>query len=132
MVLVDTSVLVSALKGITNKQVDKLSDIIEMGIPWGLNLYIYQEILQGAKDTKEFNNLKKYFETQRFYYLKNGKISFENASEIYFKCRKAGFTISSTIDCLVAQTAIENDLYLLHDDSDFDYIQKTINILKVY
>ena len=132
MVLVDTSVLISALKGITNKQVDKLSDIIEMGIPWGLNLYIYQEILQGAKDTKEFNNLKKYFETQRFYYLKNGKRSFEKASEIYFKCRKAGFTISSTIDCLVAQTAIENDLYLLHDDSDFDYIHKTIKILKVY
>ena len=51
-------------------------------MPWGLNLYIYQEILQGAKDIKEFNNLKKYFSTQRFYYLNDGKKSFEKASLI--------------------------------------------------
>lgn len=31
-------------------------------------------------------------------------------------------------DCLIAQTVIENNLYLLHSDSDFDNIAKVINL----
>jgi predicted nucleic acid-binding protein len=36
--------------------------------------------------------------------------------------------INSTIDCLIAQTAIENNLYLLHNDSDFDNIAKVVDL----
>jgi predicted nucleic acid-binding protein len=41
-------------------------------------------------------------------------------------CRKKGITIRSTIDCLIAQTALENDLILLHEDYDFDLMAKVI------
>jgi predicted nucleic acid-binding protein len=34
-------------------------------------------------------------------------------------CRNAGITIPSTIDLLIAQTAIEHSLFLLHNDKDF-------------
>ncbi|MDF2529848.1 MAG: PilT protein domain protein, partial [Gammaproteobacteria bacterium] len=44
---------------------------------------------------------------------------YQLAAEHYFKCRKKGLTIRSTIDCLIAQIAIENDLLLLHNDRDF-------------
>jgi predicted nucleic acid-binding protein len=47
-----------------------------------------------------------------------------SAARMYFRCRKKGMTINSTVDCLIAQTAIENNSYLLHNDSDFDNIAK--------
>ena len=31
-------------------------------------------------------------------------------------------TVGSSVDCLIAQTAIEHRLHLLHNDSDFDRI----------
>jgi predicted nucleic acid-binding protein len=57
--------------------------------------------------------------------------SYASAAKIYFKCRKKGITISSTIDCLIAQSAIENNLFLLHNDSDFDRISKVVG-LKIF
>ena len=44
---------------------------------------------------------------------------------------KKGITIRSTIDCIVAQTTIEHDLYLLHHDKDFEIMGKVIP-LKFY
>ncbi|MEQ6358376.1 hypothetical protein SAMN04244560_00243 [Thermoanaerobacter thermohydrosulfuricus] len=45
---------------------------------------------------------------------------------------KKGITIRSTIDLLIAQTAIENNLYLLHDDKDFSLIAQVDERLKEY
>jgi len=36
--------------------------------------------------------------------------------------------ISGTIDCLIAQTAIENNLLLLHNDSDFEKIAEVVKL----
>ena len=41
---------------------------------------------------------------------------------MYFDCRRAGFTIRSAIDCLIARVALEHELMLLHDDRDFEKI----------
>ena len=40
-------------------------------------------------------------------------------------------SVGSSVDCLIAQTAIEHDLFLLHNDSDFDRIAK-VSSLKAY
>ena len=45
---------------------------------------------------------------------------------------EAGLTIRSTIDMLIAETAIENDLLLLEDDNDFKTMSKTVKELKLY
>jgi hypothetical protein len=42
---------------------------------------------------------------------------------MYLKLRKKGVTVS-TIDCLIAMVAIENDLFLLHNDVDFTRISR--------
>lgn len=49
MILVDTSVLIAFLKGIENEKVKKFEEAIQNNIPFGINNFIYQEILQGAK-----------------------------------------------------------------------------------
>jgi len=60
--------------------------------------------------------------------LNKGINSYKEAAGIYFDCRKKDLAISGTIGCLIAQTCIENDIYLLHDDKDFDLISKIIKI----
>ncbi|MGB9812724.1 MAG: type II toxin-antitoxin system VapC family toxin [Thermovenabulum sp.] len=132
MILVDTSVLISFLKGVNKEQVRKFEEVIQKNIPFGINYFIYQELLQGAKNEKEFALIKNYFSTQKFYDLKYGARSYENAAKLYIKCRKKGITIRSTVDLLIAETAIENDLYLLHDDNDFSLIAKVDERLKEY
>ncbi len=128
MVLVDTSVLIDYFKGIQNPGTNAFEFILNSKIPFGINSFIFQEVLQGAKTQKEFNMLRKYLETQIFYELRDKKKSFEKAAEIYFKCRKKGYQVGSTVDCLIAQTAIENDLLLLHNDEDFLKIAKIVKV----
>ena len=40
--------------------------------------------------------------------------------------------IRNTKDLLIAETAIENDLYLLHNDNDFQLMSKVVKNLKIY
>ena len=122
MILVDTSVLINYFKGKENEQVNKLDKIIEHGIPFGINYLIYTEVLQGAKSKKEYEKLDKYLSTQIFYHLKSVPESYRESARLYIDCRKKGITIRSTIDVLIAWTAIENGLYLLHDDEDYSKI----------
>ena len=132
MILVDTSVLISYFKGIENEATQKFEKIMLNNIPFGINKYIYQELLQGVSTEKDFEKLKEYLETQKFYDVRSGIKSFEESAKIYYKCRKAGITIRSTIDLIIAQTAIENELLLLHDDNDFKNMKKVIPELKIY
>ena len=132
MILVDTSVIINYLKDRKNEAVKQFEYILEKSLPYGINTFIYQEILQGAKTDKEYNLLKVYFETIPLYYLKYGKESYEQAALINIRCRQNGITIRSTIDLLIAETAIENNVYLLHDDNDFINIAKVIKELKLY
>ena len=132
MILVDTSVLINFFKGIENEKVNKLTEIINNGIPFGITKHIYMELIQGSLNMKEFNQLKDYLGSQRFYDLKNGIKSYEKAALIYFKCRRKGITIRSSIDLIIIQTAIENKLFLLHDDRDFSQIARIITELKEY
>ena len=115
MYLVDSSVWIDYLNNNTSQAVDKLIALERAG----LMPLIYTEVLQGAKNQKMFDTYQFYLSAQNFYALKDNKQSFEQSALIYSKCRKKGITIHSTIDCLIAQCAIEHDLILLHNDKDF-------------
>lgn len=132
MVIVDTSVLIPFFNGKKIEEVDKLEYIIKNNIPFGINNFIFQEILQGSRTEKEFNILRNYLVTQKFYDLLYGIQSHENASLIYFNCRKNGITVRSTIDLLIVETALENNLKLLHIDNDFTNIGKIIKELHFF
>lgn len=96
-----------------------------------INEFIYQELLQGSKDEKEFAVLKSYLMDVPLYSLKRGIQSFDNAALLNFRCRRKGVTIRSTIDLLIAETAIENNIPLLHDDDDFANMVRIITELKL-
>ncbi len=50
---------------------------------------------------------------------------------MYFNCRRAGITIRSATDCLIARIAIEHELILLHDDRDFESMAEVVPELEL-
>lgn len=119
MILVDTSVLIDLFKGVSNEPADRMRDVLRHQIPFGITAVIYQELLQGAKSEEEYVLLRDYLSSQRFFHPRHPVKTYEGAAHIYFSCRNKGVTVRSTIDCLIAQIALEQDLLLLHNDKDF-------------
>ena len=128
MILVDTSVLIDLFKGNDNDAVCVFREVIQQQVPFGITSFIYQDILQGARTRKEYVTLNEYLSTQRFFHPKDQLASYAGAAEIYFSCRKKGVTIRSTIDCLIAQIALEHKLLLLHNDKDFTLMAPVIGL----
>ncbi len=122
MVLVDTSVLIAHLKGLRNPKTGLLDALLDLGIPFGISAYTFQEVLQGARNEREFKQLREYLGSQMIYSLPEGRDTHEKAARLYFDLRRGGVTVRSSIDILIALTAMENNLMLLHDDRDFDAI----------
>lgn len=132
MFLVDTSVWIDYLRGNPTASVAKLQDILDEGRPFGITSLILQEILQGTDSEASFARLETYLRTQIFFHPPDPVSTHVEAARIYSRCRRAGVTIRSTIDCLVAQTAIEHGLLLLHSDRDFDRIASVVPELEIY
>jgi predicted nucleic acid-binding protein len=97
-----------------------------------LCILTYQEVIQGALNENDFASLSDYLVEQTFFYPKHHLETYSQAARIYFACRRKGLTIRSTIDCLIAQTAIEHDLVLLHNDKDFEHIANVFPELKLF
>ena len=128
MILADTSVLIDLFTGRENEGVRAFREALQQGMPFGITSVIYLEILQGARTRKEFITLDEYLSTQRFFHPRDKLATYAGAAEIYFSCRKKGITIHSTIDCLIAQIAMEHDLFLVHNDNDFTAMAPVIGL----
>lgn len=122
MVLVDTSVLVDFFRAKSTPATLQLESIIDTQLC--ITPIIFQELLQGARNDSEFSLLRDFLGTQLFCYPTDAVATFERAAGIYFTSRRQGVTIRSSVDCLIAQIAIDNNLPLLHDDYDFVAIAK--------
>ena len=130
MILIDTSVLIDGLKGVKNPKTELLALIVKQKVQYGISVYTYQEVLQGARDDREYKRLKEYLSTQKIYFLSETVATYENAARMFYDLRRKGVTVRGTIDILIALTAIENGLFLLHSDRDFDVIAANVSDLK--
>jgi predicted nucleic acid-binding protein len=119
MNLVDTSVWIELLRDKTGT-VKKAFQVIVGDGPYLLCRFTQLELLQGAKDEREWRLLDEYLSAQ--YYLEAGESTWKKAARIWFELRRKGWTVSSPIDCCIAQIALEADVFLLHRDRDFEKI----------
>lgn len=129
MYLVDTSVWIGYMREEENEATEHLAEVATRGHPFGITGVIYQEVLQGAASKTKFGYLAEYLSSQTFYHPRDSVESHGEAALIYFRCRRAGVTVRSAVDCLIARIAIEHDLMLLHDDSDFENMATVITEL---
>jgi predicted nucleic acid-binding protein len=123
LIIVDTSVLISFFRGDDTKPAARMREIEEQLVPFSIPAICCQELLQGARDLREWRLLATYLGTQDLLCGQDPWQSHLAAARIYFECRRKGITISSTIDCLIAQLALESDGILLHADADFERIK---------
>ena len=130
MVLIDSSVWINFFNGSETESVQTLEDLIAAEEDVCISGYILTEVLQGFRDDRSFETVRRQLLKLTIFDL-NVPDSYIKAAQLYRKCRKQGITIRRTADCIIAQTAIENKLFLLHDDADFDKIAQVCS-LKIY
>jgi len=121
MILVDTSVWVEIFRDKTGDIARAFQEVI------GAETYVISrfnqlELLQGARDQKEWELLENYLSAQ--YYLEASQNSWPEAARIYFELRRKGVLINSPVDCCIAQIALEHGAFLLHRDKDFEKISR--------
>jgi predicted nucleic acid-binding protein len=130
MILADTSAWLDFLRGDNSPQRQTLHRLIEDDRDVAITEIILAEILQGIRDDAEFKATRDYL--FGFTILRpQGIETYLQAAQIYRNCRKKGRTVRKTADCIIAAICIENDLTLLHKDSDFKLIAEC-NGLKVF
>ena len=111
-ILIDTSAWIEFFNNSQSNISNKVKELIEKDAEVYLCPIIWQEILQGIKAEKDYEQIK--YILSFFPMLKNDSLSIaEKAVEIYRKTRKNGITIRKSNDCSIAAYAILNDLYLL-------------------
>ena len=130
MYLVDTSVWIDFLNGKDTPATDFLDSLIQTPALVSINAQIYLEILQGARNDSGFTKLQTYFSTQTIHRFVDEVAASEAAAQLYCQARQRGITLRSSLDCLIAQSALEHDLILLHHDRDFLHLDRMLPALK--
>jgi hypothetical protein len=130
MIVVDTTVWIDFLGGRDTPFDRHLTTLIEQGAGLALTDLIYCEILQGILDDTQYARTRDLLLAYPILRVR-GLTTFERAANIYRACRKRGFTIRKTADCLIAATCLEAGAELFHNDRDFDAIAK-VESLRIY
>ena len=89
-----------------------------------LCLPVYQELLQGIREEGHYRRMAEILGAARFVESPLGIDVFREAANLYRTARRQGFTVRSSVDCLVAQCAIRSNLTLLHRDRDYPLLAR--------
>ena len=130
MIVVDTTVWIDFLESRETAFDLHLKELIEREEPLALTDIIYCEVLQGILDDEKFRRTREILLAYPILRV-HGLRTFEHAAHIYRDCRKRGFTIRKTVDCVIAATCLEAGVELYHNDRDFEAIAR-VKRLKVY
>jgi predicted nucleic acid-binding protein len=122
VIVVDSSVLIAFFRGHKNPAVERLVHLETEEIPFLLPGVCLQEVLQGARDEREWGLLEEYLGSQELLFSPNPTLTYREAARIYYDCRRRGLTIRSSVDCFIAQLTLEVGGALLHNDGDFESI----------
>jgi predicted nucleic acid-binding protein len=121
MILIDTTVLVDVLRDTSGANAKRLLTIVGSE-ELAFTRFTELEVLVGASDQAEWERIERYFASKALF--DPSPESWSDSARIYFDLRRAGRTVRKTIDCCIAQIAIERNLTLLHNDRDFETISE--------
>ena len=118
MILVDTSIWIDLLRnGRAGAAAKRTASHLTCGP-------VIQEIVQGLPDNAISQEFREAFLTMSRLDDPLPAQAFLEASEIYRAGRRKGYTIRSTVDCLIAAIAIRNAVAVWHKDRDFTAIAR--------
>ena len=122
IVLVDTSAWIDFFGGRSLPHVARLERSLRAGDDLCVCGLVLTEVLQVIRSDVACRKTRTRFES--LVVLPTSYPTFVRAAEIYRALRRKGVTIRRPMDCLITATAIEHDVLLLHNDRDFDPIEK--------
>ncbi len=120
MYLVDTSVWIEVFRRPARFDLESVVDLEEVVTC----LPVLQEVLQGFRDDRAFRVARDALQALQMVEAPLGMAVFEQAVDLYRLARRAGATVRSSVDCLIAVCAVRNDLTLLHHNRDFDKLAR--------
>ena len=118
--IVDSSVWIGFLCSDPTAEVKQLKNALEARRPIWLVPVILQEVLQGADSERTFTRWARVLSGVSVIRVSDPAATARAAALLYAKCRWRGITPRSANDCLIAASAVEVGLPLLHRDRDFD------------
>lgn len=119
MFLVDTSVWIATFRR-GGPALERLVDIDEVVTV----LPVIQEVLQGFGDERAFVTAQTAMLSLPIVESPLTERVIVEAAQLYRAARRAGVTVRSSIDCLIAACAIRHGLPILHIDRDYDALSK--------
>ncbi len=87
-----------------------------------------QEVLQGFRDENAFRLARESMAALPIIEAPLGLAAVEEAANLFRLARKAGLTVRSSTDCLIAACAIRNDAEVLHRDRDFAVLARVSSL----
>ncbi len=122
MILVDTSVWISALHGFVDDHTTRLRGAVATGRVIVGDL-ILMEVLRGARNDTAALRLQQRLREFPIIPLGGGRVAEQSATN-YRRLRADGITVRSSIDLVIATFCIEGDHSLLHKDRDFAHFER--------
>ena len=124
MVLVDTSVWIAAFRKelpASLETIVEFDDVVTC-------LPVIQEVLQGFQDPRAFAIAREAMYALPIVDSPMPPAVFGQAVDLYRGARRAGITVRSGVDCLIAACAIRHHLEVLHDDRDYDLLARVSSL----
>ena len=127
MIVADTSVWIDYVKGFDASHTNILDhELIYNRVVTGD--IIIAEFLQGFKNDREYLIAKQIMDNLEYRDFLGKEIAIQAANN-YRKLRKQGITVRKTIDVIIATFCIENGFPLIHNDRDFDPMEKILGLI---
>jgi len=129
MVLIDTSVWVDYFNGAPSRQTGQLDELLLKG-PVAIGDLILAEVLQGFRLERDYRRARSLLLDLPFEVLGGRDIALK-AADNYRALRHHGVTVRKTIDVIIATACIVKGFTLLHDDRDFDPMERWLGLIVV-
>ncbi|KEQ19219.1 type II toxin-antitoxin system VapC family toxin [Endozoicomonas numazuensis] len=124
--LVDTSVWIDFFNGNSTPQTACLEELLSCGDACTSPIII-MEVLQGIRNDKQCKKTEQMLLCLTRYPI--AEEYYRESAMLYRSLRKRGVTIRKSLDCLIAVTAIQNTLPILHCDRDFRAIAEHSDLI---
>jgi predicted nucleic acid-binding protein len=124
MLLVDTSVWIEVFRRPSRFELGSVADLDEAVTC----LPIIQEVLQGFLEEHAFRIAREAMFAVPVLESPLTREVFEEAAQLYRTARRAGITVRSGVDCLIAACAIRHGIPVLHYDRDFTLLSRVSSL----
>ena len=126
MIFVDSSVWIDYINGSPTPQAEELDRILGIK-PIIIGDLVLTEVLQVCSDPKTFKEVAKLLGLADFVVVGGRDVAMQ-AARNYISLRAKGVTIRKTIDTLIATRCIVDGYELLHNDRDFQPLERHLGL----